>query len=235
MQANEIITQVRLALVEPVAGFWTDTELLGWINRAESDFCNKTRMFDDDDTSSTQAGINEYPLPSNCLSVRAVMYNDKTDATQTDNWIRLSPSNLEKTLQQSPNFLATSSNTQGPPRQYMIWGRTLYLFPCPSSAAVTDNLKIFFKAKPTPLAAASEQLNVDDSLREAIISYVLWKAWEKEQELEKSETQRQIYEAYVKQGLRWQKKQSGDQRYRLDISSPTPFEGPYDTRYNPLA
>lgn len=232
MQAQEIIDQVRLTLVEPVAGFWSNDELLGWINRAETDFVNKTRLLEDDDTSATQIGVNEYPLPSNCLSVRAVMYNDITDTSQVDNWIRLKPSNLEKTLQQSPNFLALASSVQNTPASYLIWGRTLYLFPCPNAAST---LKIFYKAKPITLQLASQQCNLDDSLKEGIIAFILWKAWEKEQEMEKADVQRQMYDSYVKQGLRWQKKQSGDQRYRLDISSPTPYEGPYDSRFNPLA
>lgn len=235
MQASDIISQVRLTLVEPVAGFWTDTELLGWINRAEADFFNKTRMFDDKDTSSTIAGVNQYPMPSNCLSIRAVLFNNKTVSTDTDNWQRLVPTNLEKALQENPNFLAVSSDVQGSPASYFIWGNTLFLYPCPNSQTVTDNLIIFFKAKPIVLTTTGQSINVDDSLREALISYVLWKAWEKEQEMEKAGIQQQIYETYVRHGLRWQKKQSGDQRFKLDISSNTPFSGPYDARFNPLA
>lgn len=232
MQASEIIEDVRGTLVEPVAGFWSDPELLRWINRAESDFFNKTRILEDVDSSATQVGVNTYPLPSNCVSIRAVMYNDITDPTQTDNWIRLKPSNLEKTLQENPNFLAQQPNTRGAPRAYIIWGRTLYLFPTPLNVS---DLKMFFKSKPIPLTLTSQQCNMDDSLKEGLVAFILWKAWEKEQEEEKADVQRQIYDTYVQQGRRWQKRQSGDQRYRLDISSPTPFEGPYDNRFNPLA
>lgn len=234
MTGQDIIDQVRSTLVEPVAGFWTDTELLGWINRAELDFNNRTHILEGKATTGTQAGIIEYPLPSNCLSVRLVLYNNADTASgQTPNWVRVYPSNLEKQGQQSPNFLNTSTGALGAPRSYSIWGRNLMLYPPPD---ITDgaNLVMYFKAKPIPIGAPSAQMNLDDSFKDGLIAYVLWKAYEKEQEVDKSLAQQQIYETYVKHGLRWQKKQSGDQRNRLDISSPTPFEGPFDIRFNPL-
>lgn len=232
MQASELITQIRSELVEPIAGFWTETELLGWINRAESDFVNRTRILEDKDTTSTIQGITEYPLPSNCLSIRGVLYNELS-SSNSPNWIRLIPTNLEKTMQQAPNFLSTDVNAQNIPRSYMVWGRSLIVYPTPNLTG-SDNLVLYYKAKPIPLQYVTDQLNLDDSLREAVIAYVLWKAWQKGKEGDEADKQAMIYESYVKQGLRWVKKQSGDQRYRIDISSPTPFEGPFENRFNPL-
>lgn len=233
MLASDVIANVRSTLVEPVAGFWTDTELLNWIKRAENDYVNKTRVLDGKQFTSTLPGVSEYPLPSNCLSVRGVMLNDTTDQN-SPNWIRLAPTNLEKSMQEFPNFTSVASGHQGSPRRYLVWGRSLYLFPAPDVTG-NSNIMLFFKAKPIPQISTASPLNVDDTLAEGVIAYVLWKAYEKENEPEKAEIQRQIYELYVKQGLRWAKRQSGDQRYRLDISSPIPFEGPFDDRYNPLA
>lgn len=232
MLASELLTQIRSTLVEPVAGFWTDTELLGWLTRAEADYNNRTRILEDVDTSSTVQGINKYVLPSNCLSIRAVSYNDPSNSTP--NWKRLVPSNLEKMYQQNPNFMDTSTASQGQPRAYMIWDRTLYIFPTPDSSG-SGNLMLWYKSKPSPITATSSPLHLDDSLREALIAYVLWKAWEKERESDKADEQQQIYENYVKHGLRWQKKQSGDQRNRIDIVSPNAFEGPFGNTFNPLA
>lgn len=233
MQAQYVIDQVRTTLVEPVAGFWSNNELLAWINRAEADFSSKVRITEDMDMSNTEAGINKYPLPSNCISISGIMYNDK-QSSPTDNWIRLKPSSLEKYFQETPNFLAVASDQQGPPRSYMVWDRTLYLFPCPDLDG-SSNLVMFFKSKPIPLTAPDQELNTDDSLVEGLIAFVLWKAWQKEQEEEKAAAQKELYKEYIGLGLRWQKKQSGDRRNRLDIASATPFEGPADIRFNPLA
>lgn len=230
MLANEIASAVRSALVEPVAGFFTDNELLSWLKRAENDYANRTRVLDDKAFTSTIAGVNEYPLPANCLSVRGVLINTGSSAPD---WRRMVPSNLEKSMQEVPNFPSLDSDQRGDPRRYLVWGRTLFIFPTPKESG-SSNIMMFYKSKPIPQLTLNDPINVDDTLAEGIIAYILWKAHEKENEGDKAEVQRQIYELYVKQGLRWAKKQSGDQRYKLDIASSTPFEGPFDGRFNPL-
>lgn len=244
MTTADIIAQIRSALVEPVEGFWTDEELIRWMNRGQSDFVNRTRCLEDKDVSTTEGGVGIYPLPSNCLSVSAIFINtaQRTETTPNPapNWQRLIPTNLEKNAQQAPNFTSTNSSQTGDPSSYMIWGRSLYLFPVPRTPvlpqlAPSDNLLLFFKSKPLDIESSNQPLGLDDSLHEALIAYVLWRAYEKEKEFEQAVYQRSIYEGYIQQGLRWVKKQSGDQKYKIDIQSPTPFNGPFDNRFNPLA
>ena len=244
MTTVDMIQQIRSALVEPIPGFWTDEELLRWMNRGQLDFVNRTRVLEDKEVSTTEAGVGVYPLPSNCLSVHALFIN-LAQATETvpnppPNWQRLIPTNLEKNAQQAPNFTSTDSSQTGDPTSYMIWGRNLYLFPVPRATVSpqlppSDNLMLFFKSKPLDITASNQPLGLDDSLHEALIAYVLWRAFEKEKEFEQSQYHRSIYEGYIQQGLRWAKKQSGDQKYKIDIQSPTPFNGPFDNRFNPLA
>lgn len=237
MLASDVITQVRSALVEPVPGFWTNDELLGWINRAERDFSNRTHVFQDIATSSTVAGQITYALPSNILSVRALMYNNIGSAgmnAATPNWVRLVPSNIEKYAQETPNFLSNTTDTLNYPRKYAIWQDRLYLYPPPVASGSSD-LVLFFIAHPIAITDVNANLNLDDAFMDGIIAYVLSKAYQKENETDKMKDQDTIYDNYVKLGLRMVKKQSGDQRYKLDISSPQPFEGPYDRRFNPLA
>lgn len=234
MTGQDIIDAVRSTLVEPVAGFWSDAEILAWVNRAELDFNNRTHILEGKSVTGTTEGVGEIPLPSNCLSVRLVLYNNaNTGSGATPNWVRVYPSNLEKFGQQTPNFLNTTTGAIGAPRSYAIWGRNLVLYPPPDNTT-DSNITMYYKAKPIPVSLAASSLNLDDSFKDGLIAYVLWKAYEKEQEVDKSLAQQQIYETYVRHGLRWQKKQSGDQRNRIDISSPTPFEGPFDGRFNPI-
>lgn len=233
MTTADILAQIRSALVEPVEGFWTDEELIRWLNRGQLDFVNRTRVMEDKYQTSTENGVGVYPLPENCLSVHAIFINLATTG-QTANWMRLVPSNLEKNAQQTPNFTANGSGQTGNPASYMIWNRQLYLFPIPNNDG-SENLMMFFKSKPLDITASNQPLGLDDSLHEALIAYVLWRAFEKEKEFEQSQYHREIYEGYIRQGLRWAKKQSGDQKYKLDIESNIPFSGPFDNRFNPLA
>jgi hypothetical protein len=106
----------------------------------------------------------------------------------------------------------------------MIWQKSLYLDIAPD----TDNdtsLLIFYKSKPIALTAATQELNLDDALSEAVTAFVLNRAWKKESEKDKADEQQLIYDRYVAEGRKWVKKQSGDQRYRIDIDSPLPFKG----------
>lgn len=226
MQAQELITRVRQELVETVGSFWSDAELLTLLNKAERDFVNRTRILEDRATLDIVAGQSRYPLPANWLSARAIFYNDKQGVlTNTDRWRRLRPSNLEKRAQENQNFLSTAVEARGTPHTYWIWGREIIIEPIPQYSGSAD-LVLFFKSKPILLTVATQQLNVDDSLSDGLESYVLWKAWKKEKEPDLADEAREEYLSFVRQGLRFVKKQSGDQRFRLDIESAEPLSGP---------
>ncbi len=231
MNIGEIITDVRRELVETVGSFWSDAELLDLANRAEKDFVNKARILEDRATMGTQAGRANYPLPANWLSARKVFYNDAQNGV--DSWKPLSPTNLERVSRERPNFMSTDSTLRARPRQYFIWNREIWLEPTPDVDGA-GNVVLFFKSKPIPFAGTGDSLNIDDSLSEALNSYMLWKAWSKEKEQALAEEQLAIYQDYVRQGRRWVKKQSGDQKYQIDIDSPLSFGGGSDG-FNPLA
>lgn len=226
MQAQELIDRVRQELVETVGSFWSDAELLTLLNKGERDFVNRTRILEDRATLDLVAGQSRYPLPANWLSARAVFYNDKQGiATNPDRWRRLRPSNLEKRAQENQNFLSQNTEARGVPHTYWIWGREIIVEPVPQFSGTAD-IVLFFKSKPIPITLATQQLNVDDSLSDGLEAYVLWKAWKKEKEPDLADEAREEYLGFVRQGLRYVKKQSGDQRFRLDIESAEPLAGP---------
>lgn len=233
MIAQTLITDVRRELVEISASYWTDAELLRHINRAELDFTNKTRILEDTASLSLTQGRLDYPLPPNWLSAKAVFFKIVDPISGEFRWKRLYPSNLEKTAQQSPNFMHTGAANQGQPNRYWIFQRSLWLDKSPDANNATT-LVLFFKSKPIPLTLVTQSLNLDDSLSEAITAYILWKAWAKEQEFDRADAQQLTYDRYVAEGRRWVKKQSGDQRNRIDIDTPIPFDGG-SSESNPLS
>jgi hypothetical protein len=102
------------------------------------------------------------------------------------------------------------------------------------TAEFATTLYLFFKAKPIPLSLVTDSINLDDSLSEALTAYILWKAWKKEKESDLADEQQTIYLQYIAEGRKWVKKESGDQRYRIDIDSPIPFENSSNP-FDPLA
>lgn len=221
MLASTIITRVRRQLVETVGAFWSDAELLDLINKGEADFHNEVRTLESKAFLSTVAGRADYPLPANWLSARALFYNNPDEAGN-DAWSRLEPTNLEKQAQENPNFLSSATESRGTPQRYWIWDRTIYLDPAPETDG-DSNVYMFFKSKPVALISASQDLNTDDSLADGIEAYVLKEAWAKEKEPDLADREALRYTDYVRKGRRYSKKQSGDQKYRMDIESGTPF------------
>jgi hypothetical protein len=223
MLASQVISDVRKELLELSPEYWSDAEILRYINRAQVDFANKIRVLEADAELSLVQGQIDYPLPSNWTSARLVLakivYDDGTYT-----WKRLYPINLEKAAQQQTDFLNTSDKNQGRPTRYWIWNRRLYLNKAPNAQFATT-LHLFFKSKPLPILYATDTLSFDDELCEAITAYVLWKAWMKEQEFERADDQKTMYFQYVAEGRKWVKRESGDLRNRLDIDSQQSLDG----------
>ena len=76
-------------------------------------------------------------------------------------------------------------------------------------------------------------MEIDTDLAEGLLAYILWKAWMKEQELDLADSQAIVYMSFVKQGLKMRKRQSGDQRYRMDIDSPYSIDSSYNQGFYP--
>jgi hypothetical protein len=221
MKGSDIITTVRRDLVEANAAFWGSQELLDLLNDAERDFNNKTRILEGISYSSTITGQPDYTLPSNWLNLDVLLFNNpKSDGNPQ--WSRIEPTTVEKQAQENPNFLSNEASAGSVPRKYYIWGQILYLTPTP----VTDgnsNIAMFYKAKPIPLHSADDPINVDDSFKDTLVNYILWKCYKKEKEPVLAAQHQAEYVLGIREGRRWVKKKEQDMRYKLDLDSPRPF------------
>ncbi|MGD9724879.1 MAG: DUF6682 family protein [Nitrospiraceae bacterium] len=214
MTGQEIINRVRRELLETSAGFWSDAELLDLINRAEQDFSNRVRGFEDTAVLSTVAGQSEYPLPANWLSATAIFYNN--NVAGQDDWILLSPADVNELAITNPNFLSVQGALATDyPLRYMIYRRSIHLIKAPGSDG-PNSVRMFYKSKPVPLAQASDSINIDDTLSGAIEAYVLWKAWMKEKEFQLAEEQKGLYAGFVRDGLREVKLRAGNKLHNID-------------------
>ncbi len=232
MQVSQIITDVRRELLETTGSFWSDSELLRLLNRGMTDFVSKTRVLEDKAKLSLTVGRKDYPLPSNWSSASMVFHKETNPDGNSVSFQRLRPTNLEKMAQEELNFLDESTERQARPRKYWIWNKVLNIHPAPKTVEDSD-LWLFYKAKPVNILSSTEELEVDTDFAEAIIAYILWKAWMKEQESGLADSQAIIYLSYVKQALKWRKRQSGDQRNRMDIDSPYGIANDYNTGFYP--
>lgn len=218
---QDIIDEVRTQLLEPVAGFWTDAELLTKLNKAEKEFTNRVRgVVERVTTLSLKAGDNFYPLPPDWLSSQGVFFKE-VDGTNFK-WRRLNPTTLEKKAQENPNFHDTGVDRRADPREYWLWGRKIYVDPTPKTDGDGD-LKLYYNGKSTPLTNLSQTVNIDDSLIDALEAYILREAWKKEKESNLSDREDARYERKIKEGRRWVKLRPGDMKHRIDLESNRKF------------
>lgn len=222
MIASDLITTIRSDLLESTAAFWTDQELLTWINRAEADYVNRTRLLEDKADMQTVAGRPDYPLPSNWLSTKLVWFH-KPDANGIDHQWELFPTSLQKVAQETSDPLSVDTQHQDDPSMYWLWAKSLYLKAIPKTDGST--ITMFYESKPIPLKTVSDSINIDDSLADGIQNYVLWHAWMKEGELDRGLAAKQDYMTSVRDGMRWKKKQAGNLIRSLDIRSGLPLQG----------
>lgn len=232
MTGQEVINDIRQELLEPVPGFWTDPNLLTWINRAEQDYVGRIRGLESKATVSTVAGQASYELPANWLSSVAVFYNDEQNGVES--WYPLEATDFQRLSLETPNFLNSSADSRSKPRQFTIWDKTLYLNPIPDTNG-DGNIVMFFKSKPVPLTSANSSINIDDSLAGGLRAFVLWKAWSQEKEFALADQQKQLYDGFVRDGLRWVKLQTLNKVHNIDVRSGVAFSrGDSVSGLNPL-
>ncbi len=220
MTGQEVIDNVRSELLEASAAFWTDGELLRWLNDGERDFVNKVRGIDKISTVNTVAGRATYPLPASFLSSKAVFYNDILE-DNTDQWRRLDPTTLEKLAQENPDFMSDDESKRDVPRVYTIFANELHVVPVPKDSG--KQIKMFHKGKAVPLTALSQSLNIDDSLADGLKAYILQQAWAKEKEFQLSAMWGEKYKDYVGEGRRFYNRMIGDAAFQIDVESDIPF------------
>lgn len=221
MTGQELVDDCRSELLERVAGFFGDDEMLRWLNQGERDFSNRVRGFEDVATLSVQAGQSSYPLPANWLSAVAIFFNNKVDGI--DSWSLLEPTDLQEMAAMHPNFLSPqNAQANDVPNKFFIWNRMIYLYKTPGADG-DRTLLMYYKAKPVSLLNLTQSINTDDTLSGAIRAYIMWKAWTKEKELAMADEQKQLYYAGVRDGLRDVKLRALNKLNNLDVRSSLPL------------
>lgn len=232
MLASELISDIRKELLEITGNFWSDTELLRLINRALAHYSGEVRYGEASAFLSTEAGEAEYTLPSNCLSVKIVMYKEVSDSGDV-RWRKVEPSTLDELARIRSQFLNNETSRLDTPVYYAVWDRKIRLEPIPEVDG-DSNLYVFFKQRSRQITATTQSIPLDESLVEAIHDFVLWKAWMKEKELQLAQDAKMRYDEGIRRGRRYVKKIAEAARHKVDLPSSIPFTYTSNSYYSPL-
>lgn len=220
---------VRGQLLEPVAGFFTDAELLAAINAGEADFLGWVNSKDGTKTTNTVAGKQVYDMPGGIQAIKEAFIN-VPNADGTDNWLRLEPITLDKITQEHPNWMSTSAGDRDDPVRFMLFEESLWLHPVPLTSG--QEIKLFLTTGADPLESLNDFLNIDDTLVDGLKSYVLWQAWMKDKEPERAAVEKANYQAYLGKGRRFYARRVSGLRRSIDLDSSRPYTR--GTGNNPL-
>lgn len=163
-----LLADVRARLDEASAAFWTDEELLRWINEATRDIARRAEVLQTTATVTVVAGTNEYTLPTNVARIYRV------------NWIPDGSSTEYPLEYQDFNSMDSAgwtwTNAQGYPAVFTLWGYTpslkIVLYPSPSAAG---EIKLWYYKYPTELAtdgsALSSLVDIPNGWNDIVVSY----------------------------------------------------------------
>lgn len=234
---NYIVTDVRSEIIEPNPTFFSNSRMLSLINLAQLEYVRRTRVLQSFAFTSTVAGQEDYPMPSDWLGSEKILYNRVNNGV--DNWAPLLPTGIEKMGQESPNFLSDDLAMRGVPSKYYIIGKTLHIFAKPQTSG-TNDLYMFYESTPLPLLSLDDSLSIDDSLYPGVRAYILSKLWRQDNEDAKADREEARFEKEVGNGFKWKNKRILDGRWSLDVPSFVPYSynaynsGAVNGQINPL-
>ena len=177
MLASDIISRVRILLNDQDAVRWLDTELIQWVTDAQT----MVALVRPDSSIATQpitlvSGTRQ-AIPADGLRLLDIVRNLNLDGTGNRS-VRLVDRNVLDS--QDPLW---HTNTQVPVIKNWIYDnrdpKTFYVYPPASSAA---KLEIMYSKTPTAPTALSSTLSISDIYIDALVNYVMYRAYSKDAE-----------------------------------------------------
>lgn len=169
--------------------YWSPTEVVTWLNDAQSDFASRTLSVRESTTIPLTTGTAVYTLPSKTIRVLRVVHDDRP----------LYRENEPRLDRLTPNWM---SATAGSPSSYLhgLEGSTkLRLHPAPDSTAATNPLGVIVAKTPTDLAADADVSEIPVEYHHALVLYALTKAYLKDGDNRNPEKASIFWQQYMDQ------------------------------------
>jgi hypothetical protein len=168
--AQVIINNARTYLNESSASFWTDTEMLVWVNDGMEDIVTRTHALETTESVSLVADTIEYTITSTYITVKAVHYVDANSKV----W------GLKKG---SPEHLGTDAFSEMQlevPAFWYDWGGKVGVYPSLSSVT-TETVTVYLVTRPTAIII-SANVTTPAIYDKALTLYVVAQAWAKDRQ-----------------------------------------------------
>lgn len=187
MTPLEIIQAARDFTNNQSTEFFSDDELINYLNFALKQASHRAKILENVSTSATTpatstSGTADYVLDSTVLEIKRVEYAG----------LKLRPSTfvemdkLDSAIQNQP--------TQGTPRFYVYWGDTLTLFPTPNNTG--DEIKVFSIDEHSTITSGGT-VSGPSQFHHYYIDYIVYRMYLKEKHHELAAPHLQIWENHL--------------------------------------
>jgi len=176
--AQQILDDVELVLQDTTNIRWTVAELLGWLNAGQAEL-----VINRPDASSVVASMplvagTRQTIPAAGHMLLDVVRNMGSGSTPGRSVRKTSTDQLDSTV---PNWHSAAQAAET--LHYTFDPRTPRVFYVYPPANGSTQVEIKYSAAPTRLNAAGDVITVDDIYRNALMDYVLYRAYSKDFEL----------------------------------------------------
>ncbi|HEY7698912.1 MAG TPA: hypothetical protein VIE88_10880 [Vicinamibacteria bacterium] len=183
-----MIAEVRANVAEPGGSggdFYTEAELLRWLNLGALDLCTRGHLLTSDSTADSVMGQKKYGLPNDFILAEKVFYDGR----------ELVPVELHQLLTITDH---AGLDAQGAVEHYYVRGASdsplcLFLWKVPS-AAVVAGIHLFFVAKPEAMTTTDSVFGLSSEWANAVILYASARAHRKQRQLGDARVCQEEYE-----------------------------------------
>lgn len=159
---QELIEQVREMLAEPNEGFFPNTTIRTWLNRAQMDFQSRTKILTTITTMDSVASQRVYSLPDDYVRMQMVTYDGS----------RLRPGTTDELHAIAGS--STSLAEVGVPTIYYLRGSAtsglcLWLYKVPGTTGT--EIELWYEQKPNELVTDTDRPLFDAEWQEALVLY----------------------------------------------------------------
>ncbi len=138
--ASTIITNARSLVNEPSAAFWSDAQLLVWLNDGMVDIVTRTHCLEETEDISLVADTIEYTITNTYIAVTAALYVDASSESKG-----LKPGNVRS---------VGNVNESGEPVYWYEFAGKIGVYPTLSSVT-SEKVTLYSIKRPTAIAASA--------------------------------------------------------------------------------
>lgn len=184
--AGDIATYVKRQFGDESGVQITDADIFRWINSGQLEACTSNKILKGKAITDLVAGQADYTLPT-----PAILYIESLHV----NGSRLPHKSLPQT-ERDVTEVSSPIETAAIPSFWYEWGNTVTLWPTPNTT-YTDGLTIYYSKLPTDVSASGDLLSLPDQYFEALISWVLSKAYELDEDYQAAQNQRAYFDRFL--------------------------------------